>query len=110
MAPVVPESHESDATVLGLDLESPLFVVAAILVSLGLALGVLRTRITIVLWAIAAFAVAFGILDLREAMHQVDEGRPVIAVVAIILLAMHAAMAIIAERLALMGDRQGQPA
>jgi hypothetical protein len=108
-ASLVSEPGESDAMILGVDLESPLFVGAAVLLSLGLAFAVLRTRNPVVPWAIAAFAVVFGLLDLREASHQLDEGRPGIATVAIILVAVHAAMALIAIRLAMVGERRVEP-
>jgi hypothetical protein len=49
------------------------------------------------------------VLDLREASHQLDEGSPLIATVAVALLVLHAAMAIIAVRLATVADRRGQP-
>lgn len=100
----------NDANVMGLDLESPLFVGAAFLISLGLAFAVLRTRSPLVLWAVVAFAVAFGLLDLREASHQLDEGRPVIATVAIALLIIHPAIAVIAAWLAIAANRRTLPA
>lgn len=89
-------------TVLGIDIEStPLIVLAAIA---GLALAALVAaplgRRPAVLLAIAAIAVAWAALDVREVVHQSNESRSGLAIVASAVALLHLAAAAAAALLA----------
>jgi len=78
----------------GVDIEAVPFIVLAALVSLGLAAAVwTRPRSLIVLGVVAAAMVLFAALDIREVIHQVDESRTGLAVLAGIVAALHLAAA-----------------
>lgn len=79
-------------TVLGLNLESTPLVVAAVVGSLLLA-GAVRARPRLrPLLAVAALAMlAFAVLDVAEVLHQLDESRAGVAVVATFVAALHLA-------------------
>jgi hypothetical protein len=77
------ESRESgEATVLGLDPESPAAVGTAVAASLLLAAGIWLTRRREVAWSVVAFGLAFAVLDVREAGHQLGESRAGLAILA----------------------------
>jgi len=87
-ATAAPEAGASEA-ILGVNVESwPLAIVAAVL-SIGAAFVAWRVRQRVVLVAIAVFALAFAALDIREAVHQGNEGRTGILVLAIFIAAVH---------------------
>jgi hypothetical protein len=96
------EQAETDETLLGIDVESTPLVVLAVLV--GLALAVLAaTRAgdhAGVLSAIALIALVWAVLDVREALHQVDESRTGVALLATGVAVLHLATAAAAGRLA----------
>jgi hypothetical protein len=68
-------------------------------VSLVLAIAVLVTTSPAVLMAIAGFAVLFGLFDLLEVIHQVERGQTALVAIALVLLATHVAIVLIALRL-----------
>jgi hypothetical protein len=87
--------------VLGVDLESTPLIVLAVLAGLGLAaltatqLGRRRGF----LLAVVAIALAWALLDLHEVVHQLDESRTGIALVAIAVAGLHLAAAVVSGRL-----------
>ena len=89
-------------TVLGVDIESTPLIVLAVIAGLGLALLVAAQlgRRPAVLLTIAAIALAWAALDVREAVHQIDESRTGIAILAIAVALLHLAAAAVAARLA----------
>lgn len=91
------EATESgEARVLGLDLESPAPVAAALVLSAVLAALVLWRPDRRVLVVIAVAAAAFAVLDIAEVSHQLDEDRTGLAMLAATIAALHAATAALA--------------
>jgi hypothetical protein len=89
---------DSREVVLGVDVESTPLVVVAVIV--GLALAVLAAtrlgELAGVLAAIALIALAWAALDVREVLHQADESRTAVALVAATVAALHLAVAPVA--------------
>jgi hypothetical protein len=48
------------------------------------------------LWTVAAFAALFTVFDIAELLHQIDENRTGIAVLAAVLAVIHAAASLVA--------------
>lgn len=98
---------ETDETLLGIDVESTPLVVLAVLV--GIALAILAaTRYgehAGVLSAIALIALAWAALDIREVLHQADESRTGVALIAAAVAVLHLACAALAGRLAAQARR-----
>jgi hypothetical protein len=93
--------HPSDLRPLGVDVEAAPFVALAAIASLGLALAAwLRPRAVMALALVAAAMLAFAVLDVREVVHQVDESRGGLAVLAGAVAALHAAAGAVAGRMA----------
>jgi hypothetical protein len=94
--------EKTDEAVLGVNVESTPLVVLAVIV--GLALVVLAAtrfgELASVLTAIALITLAWAALDVREVLHQADESRTGIALVAAAVALLHVAAAVIAGRLA----------
>jgi hypothetical protein len=88
------ESEEDEERVLGIDVESPLLVTTAIVVSLLLAGLVWRRPIRPLLIVIAVVAAAFAMLDAAEVAHQLDEDHTGLALLAGLVAALHAAAAL----------------
>jgi len=80
----------------GLDLEQPGIVAAAAAVTVLLAGVALWWRDVKAFWVIVAFGLLFSVLDVREALHQSDEGRTSVMAIASVLAVMHAAAAVLA--------------
>ena len=82
----------------------------------GLALAALVAsrlgRLPAVLLAVAAIALAWAAIDVREVAHQLDESRTGIAAVAIVVAIMHLAAALLAGAIAMRARRLdgGSPA
>ena len=91
--------HASETWPFGLDLEAPLLVGGVIVVSIVLAVAIVATSTLIVPVAIVGFAVLFGLFDLLEVAHQVGRNQIGLAVIALVLLAAHAVVGVIALRL-----------
>ena len=83
-------------------MESTPLVVLAALAGLGLAAAAATTwgRARGFLIAVAVIALAWAVLDVREAVHQLDESRTGIAVIALLVAALHGAAGAVAGRLA----------
>ena len=67
------ESEESEESVLGIDLESPLAVASGVLLSLLLAAGLWFTDRRDAAIVAAVFAGVFAVFDVAEVVHQLDE-------------------------------------
>lgn len=76
-------------TVLGLDVESTATVVAGVVLSLGLAAGLWFTRHRAVALVAVPVAFAFGVLDLAELAHQVEESSWNLVVLSAVVAAAH---------------------
>jgi len=96
------DTGSEDEQVLGVDLESTPLIVLAVLTGLGLA-ALTATRVGRLrgfLLAVAAIALAWAVLDVREVVHQLDESNTGIAVIAISVAVLHLAAAAVSGRLA----------
>ena len=82
--------------VLGIDVESPLLVTTAVVVSVLLAGLVWRRRDRSLLVAIAIFGAGFAVLDIAEVAHQLDEAHNGLALLAGLIAALHASTAVLA--------------
>jgi hypothetical protein len=91
--------HAAEARPFGIDLESPILVGGAIVISLVLAFAILRTTSPLVLMTIIGFALLFTLFDVLEVSHQLGASRSELAVIAAILAALHIATALLALRL-----------
>lgn len=91
--------HAAETWPFGIDLESPVLVGGAILVSLLLALAVLRTTTPMVPLVIVGFSLLFAALDLLEVSHQLGAARTGLAAIAAVLLVLHGATVLVAARL-----------
>jgi hypothetical protein len=99
---------ESEARLLGVDIEAAPFVALAALGSLGLALLVwFRPEDTRLLNVVAVAMLLFAVLDLREVVHQADEDKAGLAVLAAVIAGLHVSAAAGA---ALMARRHTGPA
>jgi hypothetical protein len=78
-----------DESVLGIDPESSAAVVTAVLISLLLAGVVWRWPVVPTLLAGASFCLAAVAFDVREVAHQATEGRTGVAVLALLVAALH---------------------
>ncbi len=100
--PASGEASSEDERVLGIDLESTPLVVLAVLAGLGLAaLTATRFgRLRGFLLAVVLVMLAWAALDLREVLHQLDESRTGVALVAMMVAVLHLAAAAVSGRLA----------
>jgi hypothetical protein len=90
------EAEEDAERVLGIDVESPVLVTAAVVISLLLAGLVWRRPDRRLLIIIAVFGASFAVLDAAEVAHQLDEDNTGLARVAGSIAALHAAVAALA--------------
>ena len=92
-----PEAHseeDEEETLLGVDVEATPFVVLAAIASIVLAAGAwIRPRWPLLLAGIALAMIAFGALDVREVVHQVEEENAGLAALAGIVAVLHFAAA-----------------
>jgi hypothetical protein len=95
--------HGREGPVLGVDLESTPMIVLAVLAGIALTivaaspLGTLR----VIVLALALAALAWTALDIREVVHQANESRTDLTIIAAIVAALHAAAAALAISLGL---------
>ena len=87
---------ESSEQILGINTESSGVVAVAVMLSIALAVIVIVRQRRPPFLAVAAFAGAFAAFDAVEAVHQIDNSRPGIAAIAILLALVHAAAALLA--------------
>ena len=90
------EQAERSERIAGVDVESWPLVAAAVATTLALALSLRRRRSRHWLIAVAAFCLLFAAGDVRELVHQLDESRETVAVIATLLLALHLAITALA--------------
>lgn len=83
-------------TVFGINLESTGLAIAAVTASVALALLAWRPKKRVVVLAVAAFALAFTVLDLTELTHQIKESRTGLATLAAVIALTHAAVVAVA--------------
>jgi len=92
-----PEEHHSELTPLGIDIEAVPFVALAALASIALAAAAwLRPRAIPLLVVIAVAMLAFAALDIQEVVHQSDEARTGLAILAGFVAALHLGVAALA--------------
>jgi hypothetical protein len=94
--------HAESERLLGVDVESTPLVVLAVLAGLALA-ALAASRIGLArgfLLAVVLIGLAWAALDIREVVHQLDESRAGVAMVAMAVAALHLAVAAISGRLA----------
>lgn len=95
-------SEAQSEELFGVNPESVPLMIAAITVSLALALAVwLRPRSLWLLVVVALVMVAAAALDLREVAHQLDEDRTGLAITAGLVAVLHLAAATVAAMMAL---------
>jgi hypothetical protein len=96
------EEHAEDEQLLGVDLESTPLIVLAVLAGLGLAVTAASQigRLRGFLFGVMVIALAWAALDIREVVHQIDESRTGIALVASAVAVLHLATAAVSGRLA----------
>jgi Flp pilus assembly protein TadB len=85
------QDHGENEAVLGVDLESPWTVAAAVAVSAALAVGLWVSSRRWLAVIAAAFAVLFAALDIDELVHQVTEHRAWLVAIAVLLAVGHLA-------------------
>jgi hypothetical protein len=94
--------HAASERLLGVDVESTPIVVLAVLAGLALA-ALAASRIGLrrgFLLTLVVIGLAWAALDIREVVHQLDESRTGVAVVAMAVAALHLTVAAISGRLA----------
>jgi hypothetical protein len=97
--------HGAEGTVLGVDAESTAAIAAAIAVSVALAVGLwFLNRRWLALLAVA-FGIVFAVFDIAEIIHQINESRAGLAVLAGLIAALHLAASATAE----LSNRPVQP-
>jgi hypothetical protein len=96
------EEHAEDERLLGVDLESTPLIVLAVLAGIGLAVLAASQigRLRGFLLGVTIIALAWAVLDIREVVHQIDESRTGIALVASAVAVLHLATALVSGRLA----------
>ena len=92
------EPPGGEERVLGLNLESPLVVGIAVVASVGLALLAWSRPERRWLMAIAVIAAGFALVDVAEVLHQLDEDRMGLALLAAAVAALHALAVLLAVR------------
>lgn len=89
----IDQDESGEEQVLGIDTESPASVIAAVAVSLAVAVGLwLRGRRWLALISVG-FAIVFAVFDVAEVRHQLNESRTSLAVLAAVIAAGHLAAA-----------------
>jgi hypothetical protein len=105
-APGHPEASE---TLLGVNPESSGLLAVAVAVSLLLAAGAWWLSASpLVLGVVALAMAAFGALDIREVIHQADESRTGLMLLAALVAILHFAAALLAARAAV-ATRRAEP-
>ena len=90
------EQEEGGESVLGINAESTPLVVIGVGMSIAFAVLVWFRRDRWLLWTVAAFAALFTVFDVAEMLHQIDEDRTGIAVIAGVLAVVHASATLVA--------------
>jgi cobalamin biosynthesis Mg chelatase CobN len=91
------ETHsESSEKIFGINPESTGLVIAAVVAAVLLAVAVWFSPLSLVLLAVITFGVVFAVFDVREVVHQANESRAGLVVIASILGLIHLGVAAIA--------------
>lgn len=85
----------------GIDTESIPVVIAFVAVSAALAVAVLAVRPVAVLLLVMVFGFLATAFDIREAIHQADESRMTVLILAAVTAALHIVLGLLAARIAL---------
>src|ERR687885_2590965 len=101
--------EESSERLLGVDPESTGVLAIAIALSLALAAAVWRGAAARLLAVVALVMAAFAALDVREVVHQIDESRTGLTLLALLVAALHLAAAALAARAAVSARRAAAP-
>lgn len=90
-------AETSNEQVFGINTESIPLVVAAVAVSILLAIALwLRRDLALVLLAVLGLGIVFAVFDVREAAHQASENRGALEAIAIVVALLHLAAAALA--------------
>jgi hypothetical protein len=90
------EAEEDEERVLGNDVESPVLVTTAVVISLLIAGLVWRRSDRRLFIIVAVFGAGFAVLDVAEVAHELDEDNTGLALLAGAIAALHAAVAALA--------------
>jgi len=93
------EDGEESERILGIDATHPAVITLGIVASLAAAAAVVFVRRRRVDLAVAASAGVFSALDVAEAIHALREDKTAIAILALVIAALHLGAAILATRL-----------
>jgi hypothetical protein len=86
-----------EAKLLGVNPEALSLVIIAVIASVPLAVATCFRRPALVLCATAGFGLIFAALDVREVLHQIDESRTSLIVIASSLIGLHLLAATLAS-------------
>jgi di/tricarboxylate transporter len=86
-------ADEEEGRVLGVDVESPLLVTTAVVVSLLLAALTWRRPTRVVLIVVGVVTAVFAVFDLAEVAHQLDEDNSGLVALALAIALLHATTA-----------------
>jgi hypothetical protein len=92
-----------ESKVLGVDIESPAAVALAVIASVLLAVGMWLRGMRWTALLAAAVAVVFAVFDIAEVVHQLDNSRTGLAVLAGVIAAAHAVAAVTAASITRLG-------
>lgn len=101
----------SNEQVFGINTESIPLVVAAVVVSVLLAIALwLAPGLSVLLLAVLGLAIVSAVFDIREAAHQATENRRTLEAIAIVVAAMHLSAAALAGAMLRTSLRRGAAA
>jgi Flp pilus assembly protein TadB len=104
------ETHkESSEKIFGINPEAKGLVAAAVAAGVVLAVAVWFTNAALILVGAIAFGLVFAVFDVRELIHQVNESRAGLVVIAAVLAVIHLAVAVAAGAV-LSSRRRPEPA
>lgn len=94
------EGSGSSERVFGINTESTALVLAAVAVSVLLAIALwVAPGVTLLLFAVLGLGIVSAVFDVREAVHQSTEGRGTVEAIAIVVAALHLGAAVVAGTL-----------
>ena len=102
------EGHR-EAKLLGINPEALSLLVIAVVASVLLAAAVWFRPLAPALIAIIGFGLVFAALDVREVLHQLDESRTSLIVIASALIGLHLLVAMLAAAALLAGRMRSRP-
>jgi hypothetical protein len=91
------EAHsESSEDIFGINPESTGLVIAAVVAAVLLAAAVWLSALPLLLLGVMAFGLVFAVFDVREVVHQVNESREGLVVIAAVLAVIHLSVSALA--------------